>query len=78
MSTNTIQPTKVITGKCRLSYSHVWDAVSIDGNSEPKFGACIIIPKSELPLGILVAAIGAPCFVYLLVRKSYGFGEGKS
>ena len=41
--------------------------------------ACrIIIPKSELPLGILVAAIGAPCFVYLLVRKSYGFGEGKS
>lgn len=48
MSTNTnIQPTKVITGKCRLSYSHVWDAVSIDGNSEPKFGACIIIPKSD-------------------------------
>ena len=47
MPTNTIQPTKVITGKCRLSYSHVWDAVSIDGNSEPKFGACIIIPKSD-------------------------------
>lgn len=48
MSTNTnIQPTKVITGKCRLSYSHVWDPASIDGNSEPKFGACIIIPKSD-------------------------------
>ena len=45
MSTN--QPTKVITGKCRLSYSHVWDAVSIDGNSDPKFGACIIIPKND-------------------------------
>ena len=41
--------------------------------------ACrIIIPRSELPLGILVSAIGAPCFVYLLVRKSYGFGEGKA
>ena len=41
------QPTKVITGKCRLSYSHVWDAVSIDGYSEPKFGACIIVPKCD-------------------------------
>lgn len=41
--------------------------------------ACrVVIPRSELPLGILVSAIGAPCFVYLLVRKSYGFGEGKS
>lgn len=41
--------------------------------------ACrIIIPRSELPLGILVSAIGAPCFVYLLIRKSYGFGEGKT
>ncbi|MCQ2437121.1 MAG: iron ABC transporter permease [Clostridia bacterium] len=41
--------------------------------------ACrIIIPKSEVPLGILVSAIGAPCFVYLLISKSYGFGEGKS
>lgn len=41
--------------------------------------ACrIIIPRSELPLGILVSVIGAPCFVYLLVRKSYGFGEGKA
>ena len=40
--------------------------------------ACrIIIPRSELPLGILVSAIGAPSFVYLLLRKSYGFGEGK-
>lgn len=47
MSNTTIQPTKVITGKCRLSYSHVWDPVSIDGNSEPKYGACIIIPKSD-------------------------------
>ena len=41
--------------------------------------ACrVVIPRSELPLGILVSAIGAPCFVWLLVRKSYGFGEGKA
>ncbi len=40
--------------------------------------ACrLIIPRSELPIGILISAIGAPCFIYLLLRKSYGFGEGK-
>ena len=30
-----------------MSYAHIWDPVSIDGVSEPKFGACIIIPKSD-------------------------------
>ena len=81
MSNNTTKvnnPMKVITGKdTRWSYANVWEAKSINGGA-PKFSVSIIIPKSELPLGILVAAIGAPCFVYLLVRKSYGFGEGKS
>ena len=43
MSTNTIQPTKVITGKCRLSYSHVWDPVSIDGKRVGAIG--VIGPK---------------------------------
>ena len=38
----------------------------------------IIIPKSEVPIGILVSMIGAPCFIYLLVRRSYGFGGDKS
>jgi iron complex transport system permease protein len=36
----------------------------------------IIIPNAELPIGILVSMIGAPCFVYLLFRKAYGFGGG--
>jgi iron complex transport system permease protein len=36
----------------------------------------IIIPNAELPIGILVSMIGAPCFIYLLFRKSYGFGGG--
>lgn len=40
--------------------------------------ACrVILPNSEMPIGVLVSIIGAPCFIYLLVRKSYGFGGGK-
>jgi len=33
--------------------------------------------NSEMPLGVLVSIIGAPCFIYLLVKKSYGFGGRK-
>lgn len=41
--------------------------------------ACrIILRNSEMPIGILVSIIGAPCFIYLLVKRSYGFGGGKS
>lgn len=34
----------------------------------------VIIPYTELPIGILVSMIGAPTFIYLLLKKSYGFG----
>lgn len=34
----------------------------------------IIIPGTELPIGILISMIGAPCFVYLMVKSSYNFG----
>ena len=34
----------------------------------------IIIRNAELPIGILISMIGAPCFVYLMIRRSYGFG----
>lgn len=38
-------------------------------------GLCrIIIPRTELPIGILISIIGAPCFVYLMTKKTYGFG----
>lgn len=38
-------------------------------------GMCrIIIPHTELPIGILISLIGAPCFVYLMIKKTYGFG----
>lgn len=41
--------------------------------------ACrIILENSEMPIGVLVAIIGAPCFIYLLVKKSYGYGGGRS
>lgn len=38
-------------------------------------GLCrIIIPRTELPIGILISMIGAPCFIYLMVKRTYGFG----
>ena len=38
-------------------------------------GLCrIIIPRTELPIGILISLIGAPCFVYMMIKKAYGFG----
>ena len=38
--------TKVITGKVRLSYTHIFEAQSIDGGDE-KFSTAILIPKSD-------------------------------
>lgn len=33
-----------------------------------------ILPGSELPVGIITAALGAPVFLYMLISRSYGFG----
>lgn len=33
-----------------------------------------LLPHAELPIGILISAVGAPCFVWLLIKKTYGFG----
>ena len=33
-----------------------------------------LIPNTELPVGIFTAFIGAPFFVYVVVKKKYGFG----
>lgn len=33
-----------------------------------------LIPRTELPIGLFISAIGAPCFVYLMIRKRYTFG----
>lgn len=40
------QTTKVITGKVRLSYCHVFEPQSIDGGEE-KYSTAILIPKSD-------------------------------
>lgn len=36
--------------------------------------ARMIIPNGELPIGIVTALLGAPMFMYMLLKKSYGFG----
>lgn len=36
----------------------------------------VVIEGTELPIGILTSMIGAPCFIYLMVKKRYGFGGG--
>ena len=38
--------TKVVTGMVRLSYAHLHEPYSIEGN-EPKYSAALIIPKSD-------------------------------
>ncbi len=35
----------------------------------------VIIPKNELPIGILISMIGAPAFIYLMIKQNYTFGE---
>lgn len=34
----------------------------------------VLIPNVELPIGIITALIGAPLFMYMLVKKGYNFG----
>lgn len=47
MNNKVIQPTKVVTGKCRLSYAHVWEPSSIDGQAPEKYSASILIQKID-------------------------------
>lgn len=39
--------TKVITGKCRLSYAHIFTPKAINGEGPEKYSASVIIPKSD-------------------------------
>lgn len=43
---NTVETTKVITGKARFSYANVWEPKSING-SEEKYSVSILIPKED-------------------------------
>ena len=42
-----VNPTKIITGVCRLSYANIWQAKSINGGA-PKYSASVLIPKSDM------------------------------
>lgn len=39
--------TKVITGKVRLSYAHLFKPTAISEGQEPKYSVCLLIPKSD-------------------------------
>lgn len=39
--------TKVITGKARFSYVHVWEPAAISEGGEKKYSVSLIIPKSD-------------------------------
>ncbi len=41
-----MKATKVVTGKARLSFAHVWEPASVNG-SNPKYSASVIIPKHD-------------------------------
>lgn len=36
-----------------------------------------LIQGTEIPIGIIISMIGSPCFIWLMIRKSYGFGGGR-
>lgn len=50
MSTATkspVNPAKVITGRVRFSYVHVWEKQAIDEGGEEKYSVALIIPKKD-------------------------------
>jgi len=45
--TITNQTTKVITGKVRLSYAHLFKPVALSDDQDPKYSVCLLIPKND-------------------------------
>lgn len=43
----TNQTTKVITGKVRLSYAHLFKPFALSDDQEPKYSVCLLIPKTD-------------------------------
>jgi hypothetical protein len=41
------QPTKVITGKVRLSYVHLFEPYASIPDADPKYSVVILVPKSD-------------------------------
>lgn len=42
-----LPPTKVVTGKVRFSYLHVFKPVALTDGADPKYSVCLLIPKSD-------------------------------
>jgi hypothetical protein len=56
----TASDTKVVTGKVRLSYVHVFEPYSQDGDDDGKYSCVLLIPKSDkVTLGKIDKAIKA-------------------
>jgi hypothetical protein len=52
--------TKVVTGKVRLSYVHIFQPHAVAEGQEPKYSVCVLIPKNDkLTLSKINAAITA-------------------
>ena len=64
---NAVNPTKIITGVCRLSYANIWQAKSINGGT-PKYSTSVLIPKSDTKT---VSKIKAA------IQAAYDEGEAK-
>lgn len=47
MSTEVSTPTKVVTGKVRFSYMHIWEPTAIEEGQDKKYSVSLIIPKSD-------------------------------
>lgn len=62
-----VNPTKIITDVCRLSYANIWQAKSINGGT-PKYSTSILIPKSDTKT---IAKVKAA------IQAAYEEGEGK-
>jgi hypothetical protein len=45
---NENQATKVVTGKVRFSYLHVWEPAAVEEGSQKKYSVSLIIPKSDI------------------------------
>lgn len=42
-----IDTTKVVTGKVRLSYAHIWEPKAIEEGATPKYSVALLIPKED-------------------------------
>lgn len=62
-----VNPTKIVTGVCRLSYANIWQAKSINGGA-PKFSTSVLIPKSDTKT---IAKVKAA------IQAAYEEGAGK-